>query len=732
MATNLKGQGGIKGLLLLHGEKVAIAIVALVAIWFVYSSTKLPKLDDKFQADKLKSEISQARNDVQQYSWEKAVAEHPDKVKKVVTIEANADPVVKTELYADAKRPFGVDNPIVAPMILRTDPVLLNAVDVRATGGSGLFAIVDEEIRKKQELARKTEEDERARKEEEKRKKAEKAQKEAASNPGRHSKTEGPGEGISSEPVDPAHPRRRMVQGAVRPMGVPTQGGERIEPAYWACVVAKVPIREQLKLYEDAFLKARGYDAVNDFPKYVGFYVERAEVLPGKELAWAAVPLYDGQRQSIAQNKPLTMESFSHVVTQAAYEKLMAAAQQFWSGGVPTDVVDDRYAEYPLTLPLPPLVGRDFGAEASHPDIPWGPNTPPLEEEPQQQGPQATNPLQPAGDANSPFAAPVPAQPGPGGFNTPGSSRPSSEFGAGPGSTAPRRTVSAEPGAPGMTPARPSAPGGVEGLGAARGAGHVAPQHTTLQKGVDFYLLRFFDFSVEPGKKYKYRVKLLVWDPNFGMPSTVLSSVVQDRQMKEAAAAKAKNMSKPFYREVGSFSDPSPTVGIPMAGNVRLADAKIPPADKPNDEPSLKMMVEAIDVDSNGNAIQGYPTAEKDLRRGYVANSIEDADYLVENGTMIDVQPNFKFFTGMTILDVDGGTKLSKDMTVPVRVLIMGPAGELYIRNEIDDKPVAEYHHQIFTKPDPKHPGPGGPGGPGAEGPGGPGRPQRQPPRRPK
>ena len=54
----------------------------------------------------------------------------------------------------------------------------------------------------------------------------------------------------------------------------------------------------------------------------------------------------------------------------------MTAAAQFWAGGMTQDVVDARYAEFPLTLPLPPLVGREWGAEATHPDIPWGPYTP--------------------------------------------------------------------------------------------------------------------------------------------------------------------------------------------------------------------------------------------------------------------------------------------------------------------------------------------------------------------
>ena len=42
-----------------------------------------------------------------------------------------------------------------------------------------------------------------------------------------------------------------------------------------------------------------------------------------------------------------------------------------------------------------------------------------------------------------------------------------------------------------------------------------ATQKTTVAKGVDFWLLRFFDFSVQPGKRYKYRVRLVLADPNY-------------------------------------------------------------------------------------------------------------------------------------------------------------------------------------------------------------------------
>ena len=266
-------------------------------------------------------------------------------------------------------------------------------------------------------------------------------------------------------------------------------------------------------------------------------------------------------------------------------------------------------------------------------------------------------------------------------------------------------------------------PGSFRGGG---GGGQAAGQHSTLPKGVDYYLLRFFDFSVEPGKKYKYRVKLVIQDPNYNMDQRVLDPAVLDRQAREFQAVKAKNpkADKPFYRIVDKWSDPSPAVGIPMSGNVRLAETKIPPAEKVNDEPTVKLLVEAFDADEAGTLIQG--STEKEFRRGYVANMIGDARYQPDP-TMVDTQSNFKFFTGMTLLDVDGGTKISKeskDMTVPARILVMGPAGELYIRNETDDKSFVQSFHMIFDETVDKRGNPAGPEGPGS--PGGPGR-GRQP-----
>ncbi len=723
MAT-IKGKGKFVSLLLLHGEKVAIGLVGVIALWFIYKSLGLPRLGSDYQADKLESEITQTSNAIKESSWDKVVADQPDKVKKVQPIADKGDLGVKIGDYVSldpaGKPRFGFENAIVAPMILREDPVLLNAIDVRATGSSGLFAFVDEEIRKQQQLRLAEQQAEAEKKALADQKKAEKAAAENTGRRGGRGPDGGPGEGLGNQPIDPAHPKRRQIQSAMgRPGGMSLQGGERIERAYWACVTAKVPIREQLKLYQDALEKARGADPTRDFPSYVAFFVERAEVIPGKELEWKAVPLFDGQQQSIAQNKPLTGPP-GHAVAEKPFNRLVDAAAKFWAVGLTPDVIDERFAEYPLTLPLPPLIGREWGTEATHPDIPLAINTPPLEPENEPAATETAPPEATNADPNAEFGSSL-LQPRQGPAGAPGfAGRPGGEFaGMQPGGAYGRGRGGPEGMMPGMGPGMGPAgrrfvgePGMEMGPGAMRGGGGagVAQQHTFLPKGVDYYLLRFFDFTVEPGKKYKYRVKLVLSDPNFGMPQAVLAPAALDRQAKEAQAAKARNTQKPYFRMVEKWSDPSPSVGIPMAGNVRLADVKLPAADRYNDEPSVKLLVEGFDADETGTLIQG--ATERDVRRGYVANLVGDAQYQPDP-TMVDVKSDFKFFTGMTLLDVDGGGKLVRDLTVPSRVLVMGPAGEMYIRNELDDKSYVQNYHAIFNE-QPANMGPDGPGGPPA------------------
>ena len=151
MAGNLKGLSGIKGLVLRHGEKVVIALVGFVALWLVYKSTSLPKLEADFQAEKLAAKISQTNLAVNDAKWPEPTSELAKEVYRAQPIDAKADNTVNVQAYLPPA-PQGIDAPIVTPTIPREDPKLLNPVEVRAVGGTGLVAFIDEKIRKEQQL----------------------------------------------------------------------------------------------------------------------------------------------------------------------------------------------------------------------------------------------------------------------------------------------------------------------------------------------------------------------------------------------------------------------------------------------------------------------------------------------------------------------------------------------------------------------------------------------------
>jgi hypothetical protein len=60
--------------------------------------------------------------------------------------------------------------------------------------------------------------------------------------------------------------------------------------------------------------------------------------------------------------------------------------------------------------------------------------------------------------------------------------------------------------------------GGVSGMGGGSmggGTGYIAAQLPKRLPSTKYKLVRFYDFSATPGKTYKYRVRLLMYDPNF-------------------------------------------------------------------------------------------------------------------------------------------------------------------------------------------------------------------------
>jgi hypothetical protein len=220
-----------------------------------------------------------------------------------------------------------------------------------------------------------------------------------------------------------------------------------------------------------------------------------------------------------------------------------------------------------------------------------------------------------------------------------------------------------------------------------------------LPAGVNDYLVRFYDFNVEPGKRYTYRVRLVVTDPNVQLLAT--PNVLEPKALNRLRALpKNPQTGLPAidFRET-DWSEPSPPVGVPLDGRVRVAGVN---RSGSGDEPRANLLVDGFGKSTEtNNWIQA--STMKEMPRGSVANFVEDAEYITEQQTHIDKAKSFKFTTGMTVVDIRGGERLAQrgDLLAPASVLLMGPAGELSIRRETDDAAEVQSHREVFAKAKP-------------------------------
>ncbi len=196
------------------------------------------------------------------------------------------------------------------------------------------------------------------------------------------------------------------------------------------------------------------------------------------------------------------------------------------------------------------------------------------------------------------------------------------------------------------------------------------PQDRKDKPVVDFKLFRFFDFTVEPGKRYKYRIQLGLANPNFD---------VLPRFLKKAESATVK------FR-LTEWSAETPIVQIPRGDQILAGP---PPARKPTDtEPQATLMLIAFDKDRGMQAV-----TKETGRRGAVMNFKKDVMVKDPLQNKLVEQKGVDFSPNALVLDIRGGRQLpGKDkLTEPSEVLLLDAegrlvsSGELLARTEIDD-----------------------------------------------
>jgi hypothetical protein len=465
----------------------------------------------------------------------------------------------------------------------------------------------------------------------------------------------------------------------IRPnMASTPEGIANIRNESWVTVLAKVPIKQQVDKYKDALANASGYNEQYDVPKYIGYVVERAEVTD------------EGQQDWKLLDSVLKADIIQAMETRPIE---------------PPELADERYTHPLLTWPLPPMVLRPWGDEVTHSELPIPtPEDLYAEELAAAEAAEAQQPKIEQSDdefANqinreAAAAAPMGGEFGRDGMGPAYSGRmmemgPMGEFGRG--------SYGGRGGEFGR--------GGYGGeMAMGRGAGQYQnlPDKPWDMK-TKYYLFRYFDSSVEPGHRYRYRVRLALADVNSDSPERRVAERYLDKTVTDRKAQGPKdNRGRPKPYRFTDWSEPSPVAAVPQPGLIYMAKVNPAIAANPNSEPEALVLIKTLDAD---NVAEVGLAAE--FLRGSVMNVIKEKAQIIWSATFnqnIDEDeeprpsPEFDFITGLTLLDFTGGEPLggNRGLPAPARALVMDSTGRMKVEEELDDlMPVREYNAIIET-----------------------------------
>jgi hypothetical protein len=525
----------------------------------------------------------------------------------------------------------------------------------------------------------------------------------------------------------------------------------------WVVITGLLPIKEQTDAFNATFEDAMFRDPQRDLPLYLGYWIEKAEVPPSGTAQppdWKPIALQDAFE--VAQYWGSAGTGRRQMVHQKFFPR---RPQRGW----------------PLVFPLPPRMNALWGPEVAHPpEIPLLADMSPLErgmmgyggqyprgaeaemdgseaeeDEEELEGPEGLAPFGPmAGPGMMPGRGPG-MMPGGGPGMMPGGGYDE----GGPGMGYPGGGMPMTPG--GRGGAMPMMPGG-GGMYPGAGASAATPTYedstqayggagmpyegpgmgrpgirSRVEDVVEYHLFRFFDFDVEQGSRYQYRVRLGLFNPNYQVESRFLAK---------------EDFGEQWWVET-EWSEPSNVVKVPR--DSRLLAGTVKPSREPPGiytEPSAKVIAVTLDMENGREASEEYM-----VYRGHLANfegkiaqqqvpgayGMPGAGYgmLGEDEGMYpggmypgggypgyeeeegprrrpgtaareedEEAPTISHATGMIVLDMVGGDRLhrtDRSLTEPSSLLLVDPDGNLLVQNELDD--VGEF--SLFHVPEePKGP----------------------------
>ena len=347
-----------------------------------------------------------------------------------------------------------------------------------------------------------------------------------------------------------------------------------------------------------------------------------------------------------ASADPAQLQWISRHVGNASAAQTKAGQEKFRPG---KEIVDKQYINETLVFPLSELAGRPWDESVAYPPV---------------------IPL--------PVEAADPASRGKPGLRAPGTPDE-------PGDDVPYGTPTEEP--------QPN-------IGEVPGPETVAKQETD---GPRYMLFRFFDFSVEPGKRYRYRVRLWLDNPNYGVNPLHLKDV-DPSVLPKGTTGETTELSRSKWLWT-DWSDPTDVISVPR--DTRLLAVSVMPSVRVAAPPTGKMMVVKwvndygkwahMEFSATRGKVVNFPDCHyPEVREARPGRDDDDTPKRPAATDAIGSIP-VDYITDALVLDMRGGKRRFGDLRLddPGEILVLDADGALVLYNEVDD--LAEYRQRTGT-----------------------------------
>jgi hypothetical protein len=464
-------------------------------------------------------------------------------------------------------------------------------------------------------------------------------------------------------------------------------------PVNVVAVKALVPYQQQWDEFQRVFASASGYRPSRDVPRYLSFYAQRAEVPsdPSQPLTW-------GQKSYISSTA-----------------SVLASLPKMGLAGFPGEIADSKYVMGGvLTMPVPPIMMRDLRPLALHSKVP-------MQKVAKATTIERTGPvlmdlddLGQSTDASAIPTTPTAQQPRPSQAGMMGAGMMSGGGMEG--------MMSGMSGMSGMDDEGMGDEGMMSGMGGMEGMMGGASAQMVRGPQAEFLMVRFFDYSIKAGKKYVYRIQVVMEDPNHPQnPQNApadrsLADAVRTRLVSVAAdeAKQSAEHSTPvrLFTLKSEWSEPTNPVSIErlsdtFAGGVTQPPRRLNIPNRGSTNPKSKSGY-SVPADKDATAEVMSLAWSRDFAidlpvilqasRGALMRKMIKTNIIDPVTLVFKTLPEHQLTTGELVVDFRGGEVLeaakekdAKPLLTPGEVAVIDASGNFIVRNELDD-------WQIFDK----------------------------------